>query len=54
MNFTICGGLFGVKNDDKNIFLNIDVLNINDMEMRVDFKLNFGFFIICILNIMDI
>lgn len=32
-----------IKNDDKNTSLNTDVSNTNDMEMRVDSKLNFGF-----------
>lgn len=43
-----------IKNDDKNTSLNTDVSNTNDMEMRVDSKLNFGFSITCISNIIDI
>lgn len=38
-----CGGPLGVKNDDKNTSLNTKVSNTNDIELKADAKLNFGF-----------
>lgn len=43
LNFTTCGGPLGVKNDDKNTSLNTNISNTNDIELKADAKLNFGF-----------